>query len=180
VARGRGLARRAPIAVRSRPRESIWLNGVTTRTSLGSGGAALVASLDATALASRPFTVIRTRGVIHAVSDQLIATEPYQVFFGLAVVSEQASAIGITAVPTPATESGSALFLVFESLISEFVFVTGAGFDSAGGVTRVVDSKAMRRVEEGQDLVMIAEVAPVATSEGLRFTQFMRVLIKLH
>jgi len=42
-------------------------------------------------------------------SDQFVATEGYEIAIGMAVVSDQALAIGVTAVPTPFTDDWEAL-----------------------------------------------------------------------
>ena len=86
---------------------------VTNLTTTSS--AALVASLNATALALRPFTIVRTRGTLAVYSDQVIASETARSAMGLAVVSDQAAAVGITAVPTPITDQDSDLFFVYET-----------------------------------------------------------------
>ena len=52
-------------------RESAWIGFDNTITALGGGGsvAALILSLNATALAFRPFTIVRTRGFFGIRSD---------------------------------------------------------------------------------------------------------------
>ena len=47
-------------------------------------------------------------------SDQSAATELFIGNLGLAVVSDQATAVGVTAVPTPATDRGSDLWFLIE------------------------------------------------------------------
>jgi len=140
--------------------------------------ASFMNSLNAAALALRPFTVVRSRGFLHVKSDQTGALEDWNVALGYSIVSDQASAIGITALPTPDTDRGSDLFFVFEDLAGSFVFVSGVGFDSEGGIFKDWDSKAMRKVEEGQDLVITSEAG--AISAGLTITHGARILIKLH
>ena len=56
--------------------------------------------LSAIGLALRPFTLIRVRGIFTIASDQSAATETQVGALGVAVVSEQAASIGVTAVPT--------------------------------------------------------------------------------
>jgi len=164
-----------------RKRETVWFGGTAFNQSLATTtSVALVLSLNAAALAFRPFTVIRTRGLVRVNSDQVGATEDYGASFGMAVVSEQAVAIGVTAVPTPTVDSSSDLWYVYEFLIGQFQFLTSAGvFES--GVERIIDSKAMRKVEDGQDLVGVVEgpgsgLAPT----GSQIAGFTRILVKLH
>jgi len=82
-------------------RESLWFDGPVFNTNMGAASTAvLVSSLSAAALALRPFTVVRTRGSMFLETDQQAASEFYQAAIGCCVVSDQAVAIGVTAVPT--------------------------------------------------------------------------------
>ena len=160
-------------------RETRWLDLTPTSVALGAAStASLLFSLTTEELALRPFTVVRTRGVFHCVSDQEGADELEAVSVGFAVVSDQAIAIGVTAVPTPETDRSSDLWYVYESIINRFQFVSGAGFETNAGQTHPFDSKAMRKVEDGQDVAVVVETA--ATSSGAIVTLGARMLIKLH
>ena len=97
-----------------RKRETIWFGGAPFSAAVATTGVNLVTSLNAAALALRPFTIVRTRGVLRFSSDQEAATESWGGSFGMAVVSDQASAVGVTAVPTPTTENSSDLWFVYE------------------------------------------------------------------
>jgi hypothetical protein len=91
------------------------------------------------------------------------------------VVSEQAATVGITAVPTPQTESESDLFFVYETL-GGTVDPTAGGFEE--GWTQQVDSKAMRKVNDDQDIIFVIETGSV--SLGAQIKMSGRMLIKLH
>jgi len=161
-------------------RETLWI-GDTATTPVGLAGAntaVLINSLGALALALRPFTIVRTRGVVVVRTDQIAASEDVDLAYGQVVVSDQAVAIGITALPTPSTDSDSDLFFVYERLMNSFFFGTGVGFDGKMFVEREIDSRAMRKVEDGQDLVAVAETG--VSSSGVVFAQFSRTLIKVH
>ncbi len=163
----------------ARKRETLWLGGTSfSQTLAAPTTVALVLSLNATALALRPFTVVRTRGILQVSSDQQGASEGYGASFGNAIVSDQASAIGVTAVPTPTVDNASDLWFVYEFLMGRFNFGTAVGFANVG-VDRVIDSKAMRKVEDGQDLVSVVEGAGAGFS-GSIISGFLRTLIKLH
>jgi len=160
-------------------RESVWAFANPTRTVLSAASnATLIGTFNAAALALRPFTIVRTRGLIHLKSDQTAALEDFDASVGYAVVSDQAAAIGITAVPTPETDRGSDLFFVYESLAGSFIFVSGVGFHPIGGVWKDFDSKAMRRVDDDSDLALTIETS--AISNGVTFTHGSRLLLKLH
>ncbi len=159
-------------------RETLWLQGVVTEDVLAAASSAVViGSLNAAALALRPFTIVRTRGVLQVRSDQIAASEQYEAQYGHAVVSDQAVGVGVTALPTPDTDNGSDLWMVFQTVMGTVRFVTGAGFSERMSQLEF-DSKAMRKVEGGQDLVLMAEAS--AISSGLTLRAFSRILIKLH
>ncbi len=99
----------------SKTRETVWFQVTETRTTSASANTAtLVTTLNAAALAFRPFTVIRTHMTLFVSSDQTGAGENYDVGYGSCVVSDQAAAIGITAVPTPFTDLGSDLWFLHQ------------------------------------------------------------------
>ncbi len=161
-------------------RESLWFSGTFSVNDLATGSAIAITNLNAAALALRPFTIVRTRGQLFLTSDQVAASEDQVLAYGEAVVSDQAEGIGVTALPTPVTDSGSDLFLVFEVMQMRSLVATAVGVLTglSVGLERIIDSKAMRKVEDGQTLVAVAETT--AISEGVRLYSFTRTLIKLH
>ncbi len=154
-------------------RETLWFTGVFASTTLAASTAVLVSTLNAAALALRPFTVVRTRGVLMIESDQEAANERTRAAFGAAVVSDEASAIGVTAIPTPTTDDGSDLWFVYEAMPYSML-----ASNSSPVFSRVdIDSRAMRKVEDGQDVVTVVEQAAAV---GAILTNYVRILIKLH
>jgi len=173
-------ARRSGLVLRGgrNRRESAWVSIATTRTNITAPSTAvLFTGFSAAALALRPFTIVRVRGQMHLSSDQLANSESYQASLGLAVVSDQALAIGVTAVPTPETDRDSDLFFVYESLSGEFS-VSSAISILESGHGKDFDSKAMRKVEDGQDVALTIETSSI--SNGVFFSKQARMLIKLH
>ncbi len=158
-------------------RKTFWFTGGFTRTAVAGGAAVLILSLNAAALALRPFTIVRTRGIWGIASDQVAATEFQEAAVGEILVTDQALAIGVTAVPTPVSDSGSSWF-AYNSLVSSFAFSSGVGFDSQAMQTQVIDSKAMRKVEEGYQPIVVVGASSI--SDGLTLTHFSKLLIKLH
>ncbi len=157
-------------------RETSWFAiGFDVESNTG-GQATLASSLNAAALARRPFTIIRTHVYLHMVTDS-IALEKQAAAVGFAVVSAQASATGVTAVPTPVTDLASDLFFVHQVMIAKTVFSTTAAFQSPGGLGIQVDSKAMRKVNDDQDLVITVEGAG---ADGFTIDIMGRFLIKEH
>ena len=139
--------------------------------------AAILFSLNAAALELLPFTIVRTRGIWGLRSDQAAASEDYSASMGIAVVNDQAVAVGVTAVPTPETDRGSDLFFVYESLAGFFEFKTNDGLLEKGQWIRF-DSKAMRKVDIGQDIVVTAETSALSAGAIGHFSA--RMLVKLH
>jgi len=158
-------------------RETAWLFiDVVESTLAGAPTAVLQGSLNGAALALRPFTIIRVRGVLQMRSDQIAARETYGVALGFAVVSDQATAIGVTAVPTPITDRGSDMFFVFEEMLGSAIGDVATGTSQNIGWQKEIDSKAMRKVDIGQDLAITVE----NEINGVVVTFAGRMLIKLH
>ncbi len=157
----------------------MWLGGAATRTTLAAAGTSvLLTQLNAAALALRPFTVVRSRGLLFGRSDQFVATEPYGFAYGNIIVTEQAVAAGVVSVPTPVTEDPSD-WHVYERIVGTLILGSGVGFqDMSGGENLIIDSKAMRKVDLGEDLIAVIESD--ALSNGVIVSAYIRVLIKLH
>ncbi len=162
-------------------RETEWI-GISPAliTVAAAGTATLIATLNAAALALRPFTIVRTRGFIWGRSDQVGATENWGAHYGICVVSDQAAAIGVTAIPTPFTDQDSQLFFVYEEVFGRFEFVSGVGVLEIGAASglRSFDSKAMRKVNGTEDVAFVVETNTIVSSCG--FYDSGRMLIKLH
>jgi len=160
-------------------RETQWVAIAETQTALaGANSALLFTGLTAALLGMRPFTIIRTRGVMHIRSDNVAADETYGGGLSFAVVSDQALAIGVTAVPTPMTDRDSDLFFVFEEMYSRQEVFTSVGVESTVGEFKEWDSKGARKVEEGQDVAIVIEAGSL--SSGVTMIKAGRMLIKLH
>jgi len=175
VGRKSGFIRRSGGMVR----ETAWAFLAPDEITLAAAStASLRGTLTAGTLAIRPFTIIRWRGVFGVRSDQTGALEDYSASFGVAIVSEQAAAIGVSAIPTPETDRGSDLFFVYESLAGQFTFVSGVGFEGQSGAWKQYDSKAMRKVETGQDTAVVVETSAISNGASVHISG--RFLIKLH
>ena len=138
----------------------------------------LSAKLNATALALRPFTVIRTHIEILQQTDQSTASEDMGAAFGMCVVSESASGAGVASVPTPITDADSDLFFVHQWMIASFLLKTAVGVADPSGTRYTIDSKAMRKVNNDQDVIIVVEGD--SSGEGMVINSAGRMLIKLH
>jgi len=157
-------------------RATLWADIGLSRTAIATGGSVLN-SAGASLLAKRPFTIVRVHLEVLMESDQVIASEGQVGAIGMCVVSDQAAAVGVTAVPTPATDAGSDLWFLHRFMFGSFVFGTASGFQDPAGVSASIDSKAMRKVNDDQDVLVVAQQAS-ALSDGFTMLVGGRILIK--
>jgi len=172
--RFRGRARGA-IRAPSR-RLTSWLS-LDTFSQAIDNSAVVVLTMTAAELAKRPFTVVRTHLLLQITSDQTIGNEVQIGAAGLCVVSDQAAAIGITAVPTPETDLESDLWFVHQPLMNDWEFISLAGFDGAAGRVYTVDSKAMRKVNDDEQIIVVVEGGTVVGG-GMVISGMGRLLVK--
>ncbi len=171
------MARRHRSFQRPPSRTMIWIGAGTAAQVVGVSNT-IVASYNAAVLAIRPFTIIRTRIVIHFKSDQTGAAETVAGAYTEQVVTEEASAAGVASVPGGIDEP-DADYYVYQPLFHDFNFVSGTGFENITGQGRywTVDSKSMRKVGVDDDVVSVLDLRNLLGSsiaiEG-------RQLIKLH
>ncbi len=152
MARRRDFVRGAS-AIRSR-RLTTWFQFQPAQTTLTTTGGTLVFTLNAAALALRPFTIVRTHFELAMISDQAAAIERQVAGMGIAVISDQASAAGVASVPTPITDMASNLWFVYKLLYADESSLTDR---TRNGQYASIDSKAMRKVEVGQDVAVVVE-----------------------
>jgi len=157
---------------RSIRRLTTWLQFQVVQSTLATGASTLVFGLNAAAEALRPFTIVRSHFMFLLRSDQSAAVEHQVAAWGIAVVSDQASAIGVTAVPTPLTDLASPLWFLHQLVASDESEVVDK---TRPQQVKYVDSKAMRKVEIGQDVVIVVENAAL---DGIIATVAGRMLIK--
>ena len=162
--------------IRNRPTTN-WARCVsTTFQTVGVGNKLFFASL----ILSNPGigeTIRRVRGRFIVFSDQVAQHELIQGALGFTLVTDAASTAGAASIPGPFTDRNDDNWFVWESMhaISTMADNTApaAGHNQVGGVVDF-DSKAMRRVEEGSQLVVMAENSNVG--HVLRFSLGFSVL----
>jgi len=124
-------------------------------------------------------TLVRVRGRIAYGTDQEAVDEVYLGAFGMAVVSEQAASVGITAVPHPATDAAWDGWLYHTYLQGQVRVIGTAGNADFNAVQTIeIDSKAMRKVGEDDRLVVVAE--NMGSAGGMIIANSERLLSKLH
>ena len=123
-------------------------------------------------------TVIRVRGMFAWTSDQQAASEEQFGAFGICVVSDIAAAAGVASIPSPGEEAAWGGWLYHSFFFSKLAFASGVGI-MPGVMHRIeIDSKAMRKVDEDDRLVVVVE--NTHTTHGFRFANSERILSKVH
>ena len=111
-------------------------------------------------------------------SDQAVADETFFGAVGLAVVREAARAVGVTALPGPIFDSAADLWQMHQFYMGRFEFVTASGIAQRSLYQVDLDSKAQRKIVDGDALVLMLE-SPGA-GEGSQVAVSLRLLFKLH
>jgi len=163
--------------IRSSKRTSQWISLRFAPAVIGASTAILLGSLNAAALALRPFTIVRTRMDLRWASDQAAAAEDPFGSFGMMVVTDTAAALGVTAIPDPGSNEDSDWFL-WQGLSVVFSLADATGIDANGGARYDIDSKAMRKVGADDDIVSV--VSNLNSADGGVITINGRMLLKLH
>jgi len=122
-------------------------------------------------------TLIRTRGLITISTDQTVADEVQIGAIGIGVVTAQAVSVGITAIPHPMTDAGWGGWLWHSYYSYDFAFATAVGFEGNLANQIPVDSKAMRKVDEDERLVLVIQNQAV---NGIILFSSLRLLSKIH
>ena len=145
-----------------------FANGVTN---LPANSFVILSVLTAAGLAKRPFTITRTVGMLAVLSDQQGALEqPFGAVGGM-VVSDKATTTGATAVPDPVTEASSDEWFMYSPWVAQ-----GETLERPIK-TFMFDSRAQRKVQDGEDFVYVLSNA--AGTPGVNFIFTVRTLVKL-
>ncbi len=149
-------------------RKKQWLGAFTiSPTAMASGSLLAVAIVPNATLAvasggGAKGTLVRTRGWLQWAPD--VAGEDPQAIFGLAVVDERAFGIGTTALPTASDLED--LFWFSGAAITNFVSTAASG----PMATRLeIDSKAMRKYEVTDTIVLLATAGSTGHAASLHF-----------
>ena len=163
--------------IRGARRTSTWIGAGLSEVTLATDDT-LLATLNAAALALRPFTIVRSRIAISYLSDQTAANEFSQAVFSAQIVSESAAAAGVDSCASPIDET-DADFFIYKPLFFDIISLTSVGVqDTVGdGNFNMIDSKAMRKVGEDQQVVFIIGQR---SARGALLAMEGRMLIKLH
>ena len=172
------MARRRFASVRGARRKTDWSASVAQTALLAVAGSA-AALLQVFVPFAGGETIIRIRGLLTVRSDQNAASENMIGAFGICVVTEQAVSVGITAIPHSATDASWDGWLLHQFIAERFLFFSSVGAQTGdSGLGRYpLDSKAMRKINDDERMVLVYENS---SSLGTNLTDSIRVLTKLH
>ncbi len=122
-----------------------------------------------------PATVVRTHGILAIQTDNVGASEEQIGALGFAFVNEVAGSLGITGLPGPAAQSSWGGWFVHQFFNQTFLFVSGVGVDPHRSTQYPIDSKAMRKFEADESLLVMIENFGTF---GFEFAISMRILVK--
>ena len=122
-----------------------------------------------------PCTLIRVRGSVLLTHNSRTAGHSPNGAISMSIVKENARLIGITAIPSPVSDLGDDTFFLWEPWALSF----GAVEDPAQIQRIPIDGKAMRKIEDGDGLVVVAQNAAPA-GENAEILYALRLLFLLH
>ena len=159
-----------------------WIGGDTQvardEVNLAGSASVLFLSFDTRTTGQQPdtpFTIVRTRGLYNFFPNTLTANLFVTGAIGMAVINGEAFDVGITAMPTPWSESFDDRWFFHEYWSSAYI----AGASTANELSNqghVIDSKAMRKVNFGDVIVTVIENA---SSDAITFFVNHRLLVKV-
>ncbi len=170
----RGFTRRPN--VRGSRRATQWIGSADSnnKASLAAGDTVL----DQTFAFAEPATIIRVRGSLWVGSDQAAVTEEPFGALGFTIASDAAAAVGVGSVETPIVDEASDNWYVWMPFLSSVNFVSAVGTEFNYMARHDFDSKAMRKVDDGDTNCVVLENA--SAGDGLVYILKFRMLVKLH
>ena len=159
-------------------RKSTWVLGPGSQTQQN-----IVASaLTVIGLGSSPTgegnTIVRIRGHLSAYLDAAsAANNGFAVTLGIGIVTDQAFAIGATALPNPNDDTDWSWLWTHYAFVMSPTGTVGEA-PTAARLDVVVDTKAMRKIKLNEIVFMVMDSAERGTA-GLRVDFDSRMLIKL-
>jgi len=126
-------------------------------------------------------TIVRIRGIITVtLSTAAAAQDGFFGAFGFIMVTNEAFAIGITAVPTPLTDEDQEGWMWHQYFdVRTPTGTISDGVNAVGAVSRFdIDNKAMRKIPVGMTLAGVTEVVESGTAV-IEMQGQTRMLVKL-
>jgi len=158
------MARRFSTRVGKIRRQTQWdaLEGWTTTTFSAPGEGFVVAFSEFNTVITAgpvppptPLTIIRTL-ISYAVS-QSVAPDRFYGAIGVTVVTQDAleqALLGVKSVPLPVSDAGSDAWLLHSFIMGN---TATAGVNDGSGVWGMIESKGQRKIDDGYQLIVVAE-----------------------
>ena len=142
---------------RAPARQTVWIGPADQpQAAVASNTSVVVASFDASAAGFDKATLVRTRGVFLHRPSAYSVDLAYQGAFGIGIVSDDAFAIGTTAIPGPFTDSDWGGWFVWRSF--GYFLENGSNIGLLRGHESLeIDSKAMRKIGPNETMVVMCE-----------------------
>jgi len=155
------MARRA--VTRGARRRTHWTEIRSASTALSASTSVLLA---VAVVGHEGETLARTRGIFSATLEAYTsAGDGFLGAFGMAIVSTAAATAGIGSIPTPLTEAGWDGWFVHRYFDIRGTIVAGSAAGANANLVRLdIDSKAMRKANEDESIVMVVEVIESGTA----------------
>jgi len=171
--------RRGSFAVGGKRRQTEWFASanISAETALAANTFLFSQSFTAAELAKRPFTITRTVGSLWVRPDVVSPTEFPFGAMGFIVVSEKAVATGVTAIPDPITQEASDEWFVYTQWLTSVFAATAASISTQPYMEHKFDSRAQRKVQDGEDVAVVISNANAA--HGCAVILKFRMLIKV-
>ena len=154
---------------------------ITALSALSAGSVVLDQSFTDAVLSGAgllPSTIVRVRGDIWCRSDQDAANENPFGAMTFAIANENARAAGVASLLAPLADEAADSFFVFQYFMGgNFGASTGALFANPWHHFPF-DSKAMRKIEDGDSIVIVLENGDSAGT--MHYILKFRILFKLH
>jgi len=150
----------------------IW-NGVSSSLTVTSGSSGIQ---DVSGAFGQSGTIVRIRGNILASLDSPTINEKTAVAMGIIRTTEEQLAVGITAIPNPQADLDADWqwhgFLPLQAVVD---VTSGAGSQENVG-RLVIDSKAMRKVRQGENLTFVVDNTAISGTPEIDVTFGIRIL----
>ena len=127
---------------------------------------------------STQLTLIRLRGIFHGFLKTGAADAGFQMAVGVGLVTNEAFAVGATAVPGPISEADWDGWMYHRFVDIHQATATFDGGEANSNFDIEVDTKAMRKWSEGYTLLTVLETVENGTATGTVFFD-SRLLVKL-
>ena len=119
-------------------------------------------------------TILRSVGFFSIGSDQSSATETQVGAIGMGIVTDNALAVGITAIPDPVTERDADIWFFYRSFGQRFLFKDATGTQHNDLQTYEFDSKAKRILRDDESIAIV--IANAHGTHGLAVLFGIRIL----